>query len=291
MLAFLRYYPSERGERRRGGVRYASAGSTSESFAYLRERYPEYLFRHPCREMQAVPLERVREHLLPERRLEEIVELPSDGFERDVRALVLRLERVVPLRCLGITGSALAGLHSPTSDIDLVVYGRENLERLRRMLAEGWGELSLEQWRRCYRKRFPSGEGLSFEEFLWHERRKLNRLSFRGRLVDLLLVRRVKRRWRAERCRQLGRRCIRAVVVDDSLSFDVPARYGVEHESVREVVSYTHTYTGQAVRGEVIEACGMLEEAGGRLRLVVGTSREAEGEYIRVLRRSAPPEV
>ena len=293
VLAFLRYYPSRHGSRCRGGVRYSSV-SIAESFGFLRERYPEYLFRHPCREMQAVPLERVGEHLLPERRLEEIAVSPGDEFERQVGELAELLSREVPLRCLGITGSGLVGLHRPSSDADLVVYGRRWFERLRRMLGECFtegGELeppSMEQWRRCYEKRLP-GRELSFAEFLWHERRKLNRLSFRGRMVDLLLVRRAKERWRAEPCRQLGRRRIRAVVVEDGLSFDVPARYVVEHELVEEVVSYTHTYTGQAVRGEVIEACGMLEEVGGRVRLVVGTTREAVGEYIRVL-RNAPPE-
>ncbi len=298
VLAFLRYHPCERGERVRActGVRYASLRSTAGSFEYLRSLYPEYIFRHPCREMQAVPLERVAEHLLPARRLAEIVEAPGDGFEEDVRELALRLEEVVPLHRLGITGSALAGVHTGSSDIDLVVYGRRMFERLRRWLGEVMQEggtlrkPSMEQWRRCYRKRFPSRRGLSFEEFLWHERRKLNRLSFRGRMADLLLVDCRGRRWREAECRVLGRRCIVARVVDDSLSFDVPAKYRVEHELVEEVLSYTHTYTGQALRGEVIEACGVLEESDGRRRLVVGTTREAEGEYIRVLRQSALPE-
>jgi predicted nucleotidyltransferase len=49
------------------------------------------------------------------------------------------------------------------------------------------------------------------------------------------------------------------------------------------VLSYTHTYAGQALAGEVIEASGMVEEVEGFKRLVVGTSREPKGEWIRSL--------
>ena len=69
-------------------------------------------------------------------------------------------------------------------------------------------------------------------------------------------------------------------------AFDHPARYRVEHDLVSEVVSFTPTYAGQAEVGEMIEASGWLEEDAhhGR-RLVVGTSREADGEWIRLVLR------
>jgi uncharacterized protein len=48
-------------------------------------------------------------------------------------------------------------------------------------------------------------------------------------------------------------------------------------------VSFTPTYAGQAAAGEMIEASGWLEaDTKGTLRLVVGTSRESPGEWIRV---------
>ena len=65
-------------------------------------------------------------------------------------------------------------------------------------------------------------------------------------------------------------------------AFDHPARYRVRHAAVSEVVSFTPTYAGQAVAGELIEASGWLEDdSAGARRLVVGTSREAGGEYVR----------
>ena len=78
----------------------------------------------------------------------------------------------------------------------------------------------------------------------------------------------------------MGKMVIEATVTDASLAFDSPAVYEVEHESVSRVLSFTHTYSGQALAGETIEACGICEQHGNELWLVVGTTREARGEYI-----------
>jgi predicted nucleotidyltransferase len=77
-----------------------------------------------------------------------------------------------------------------------------------------------------------------------------------------------------------GKRKIEAVVTDASLSFDNPAVYEVDHDLITRVLCFTHTYSGQARSGEVIEACGVCEEHGGEYWLIVGTTREARGEYI-----------
>ena len=51
------------------------------------------------------------------------------------------------------------------------------------------------------------------------------------------------------------------------------------------MVSFTATYIGQAKTGELIEARGKIEQnQHGVIRLVVGSSREAKDEYIKVLR-------
>jgi len=72
-------------------------------------------------------------------------------------------------------------------------------------------------------------------------------------------------------------------VRDATLSFDNPAIYEVGHEEIKRVLSFTHTYSGQALAGETIEAQGVCEEHGDELWLVVGTTREARGEFIRSL--------
>ena len=77
---------------------------------------------------------------------------------------------------------------------------------------------------------------------------------------------------------------ISARVIDDRYAFDLPARYPVEHDHIQEVVACTHTYVGQARAGECIRASGVVEvDDRGRSRLVVGTTREAGDQYLRVL--------
>jgi predicted nucleotidyltransferase len=76
---------------------------------------------------------------------------------------------------------------------------------------------------------------------------------------------------------------IEATVTDASLSFDSPARYLVDHDEIQRVLSFSHTYTGQALAGELIQARGVCEEHGGERWLIVGTTREARGEFIRSL--------
>jgi hypothetical protein len=82
------------------------------------------------------------------------------------------------------------------------------------------------------------------------------------------------------KCSACGKETIEAKVIDASLSFDNPAIYEIEHESVSRVLSFTHTYSGQAFPGETIEVCGVLEQHGNERWQVVGTTREARGEYI-----------
>jgi predicted nucleotidyltransferase len=72
-------------------------------------------------------------------------------------------------------------------------------------------------------------------------------------------------------------------VIDAEFAFDSPAIFHLDHPEVREIFCFTHTYAGQALPGEMIEAKGVLEETDQGQRLVVGTTREARGEWIRSL--------
>jgi len=73
------------------------------------------------------------------------------------------------------------------------------------------------------------------------------------------------------------------MVTDDQFAFDSPAVYEINHPDISRVLSFTHTYTGQAFAGELLQAQGIIEKHGNEHWLVVGTTREAKGEYIRSL--------
>jgi hypothetical protein len=135
-------------------------------------------------------------------------------------------------------------------------------------------------WREVYRKRDPE---ISFEEFLIHEKRKDNRGMINGVYFDLLYVSEVPPPW-YPRGRRIKIDKIVTKVIDATHAFNSPAIYRIDNSEIEAVLSYTHTYAGQAFEGEIIEARGWIEELrSGRRILVVGSSRKAKGEYIKSL--------
>jgi len=187
---------------------------------------------------------------------------------------------------MGVTGSVLIGEQRPSSDIDLVIYDRAHFFKARdavcRLIASGaLADLDEAAWRDAYDRR---GCDLGMADFLRHERRKGNKGLVAGRKFDLALVTEEDDAEPEKGWRKQGSLTLRARVVDDARSFDQPARYDLDHPAVDRIYSFTHTYVGQARRGEWVEAAGQLEMApDGRQRLIIGSNREAPGEYLRVL--------
>lgn len=267
----LRYIPDPEGERlRTTGERYRKL-EFEEAIELVRRRKPEY-----DGPVQRVPLGEIARVLKPEEELEAVA-------TRVPRLGRLLREFHLPPASIGVTGSLLCGLESENSDIDLVVYGDAYFtarEQLREAISRGRiQELDEPMWRKVYAKRRPA---IPFGIFVLHERRKWNRGQFEGTYFDILYTRAYDRirEMPFGIGRVLGRRRIRAVVTDASLSVDSPAVYLVDDPEVKGVLSFTHTYAGQALEGETIEACGVCEEIGGERWLVVGTSRIAPQEYI-----------
>ncbi len=266
---------------------------TEEANRLLYDEFGDYLFHSPARDIQlhGVPLERIVHHYRPADRWAEIV---AAGGGDAIEAKVTQLSEVVlcqglPERSVGVTGSVLVRAHQASSDIDLVVYGRESFflvrQRLQQaLLAGAIDSLSDGMWHEAYRRR---GCALTFEEYVWHERRKFNKFALSGTKVDIACVSHPSP-WTVQRGRKLERRIIRSTVSDDTEAYLYPARFGITDPDVPHIISFNPTFTGQAEMGETVEASGWLEEIeGGSKRLVIGTSREASGEYLKVVGRTA----
>lgn len=288
--SFLSYRSSKRGSRVRNAVRLEKVASTEASFRYLRDNFPEYVFKAGNIAVQGVPRERIARVYSPTKKLEEIYRGSSSAIE----AKVLKVSEAFPgisKHEKGVTGSVLIGLENEASDIDFVFYGLKTHERARESLGEllGTGDirtLGRREWKRVYKKRFPGHRTLSFEDFLWHEKRKCTRAVIGGTIFDMLLVRKFDEigKKNTEEFKRLGKVKVKCIVTDSTLAFDSPAVYKVEGAgNIAEVVSFTHTYAGQAFGGEEVEVSGVLEKCWENHRVIVGTTREARGEYIKVL--------
>jgi predicted nucleotidyltransferase len=267
----LRYVPDKDGERIHPSGRRYRKYDFEEAYdlvSRLKPRYAGLLHR--------VPYEDVKSVLKPD------VEI---GRIASAHPRVKRLVDLfgLPEGTVGCTGSLLCELENETSDIDMVVYGRHWFiaqALVRQGILDGKIEgLSEEMWRKVYDKRKPE---IPYSVFVLHEQRKWNRGQIDGTYFDILYTRSYDdiRVAPAGTGTIIGRMTIEARVTDASLSFDNPAVYEIDHESVSRVLSFTHTYSGQALAGETIEACGVCEQHGDERWLIVGTTREARGEYI-----------
>jgi hypothetical protein len=267
----LRYVPDAEGERlHASGTRYKKY-DFEDAYAFIAQHKPQYADL-----LQRIPYGDVNRVLKPD------VELPHIADRHP------RVQKLVDLFGLqsgtvGCTGSLLCGLENEASDIDMVVYGKHWFTAqalVRQGILDGKVEgLSADMWKKVYEKRKPE---IPYDQFVLHEQRKWNRGQIEGTYFDILFTRSYDELKSAPLSKGtvIGKQTIVAKVTDASLSFDNPAIYEIEHESVSRVLSFTHTYSGQALKGETIEACGVCEQHGNECWLVVGTTREARGEYI-----------
>lgn len=279
VLCFLRYVRSRQKW---------SKVKTEQANNLLRQQHPHYLFHSEKLDarLHAVPVENIAGHYRPRQRLAELLATaPTDAVENDCRRLCRLLQRQgVALDQVGVTGSLLPGFHHAASDIDLVFYGREIFQQGRRavksLLDQGVCQpLSSQDWRESYQRRDCH---LTLSEYVWHEQRKFNKVMFNRRKVDLNMI--VDNSAAPSvALKKIGNATIRAKVNDARLAFDYPAVYFIDHAEIERVMCFTATYTGQAEADEWIEVAGQVEQkADGRRWIVVGSTREAKGEYIKV---------
>jgi uncharacterized protein len=311
IISFLRYINDPDGDRSLNGVKYSKVDS-KRAYIFLKENFPDYLYNCAVTqvEMMGVPLKKVENILRPSKRLKEIMYNPSpDKILQNVIKIAETIHELtdIPYHHLGISGSILPGLYDPlVSDIDFVVYGLNN----HRKAIDAFSAIKYDEnsplkaikeiyWNKLYEKRVKDSS-LNYEEFKWYEERKNNRGTVNGTLFDILATRdwdEIKGSFGEETYQPIGTMELEATVSNALAAFDNPAIYQVEDVKIleghpfapTEIASYTHTYAGQASEGERIIAKGKLEKVSGRntrYRLIVGTTRESIGEYIKLKNRN-----
>lgn len=264
--------------------------ATEQANELLKTDYPQYLFYSEVKSayLHAVPVASITTHYQPQQCLQAILaKHKPDQVEQDLFDLCQLFQaHGFSLHDLGVTGSILMSAQNSNSDIDLVVYGREKFHQLRELVrqliaADKCQQLDKNAWLESYKRRLCD---LNYTEYVWHEQRKYNKALINQRKFDLNLIE-PQVEPRVVSYEKQGPIVIQALVADAQYAFDYPARFLLRHDKVVEIVCYTATYTGQAEQGETIEAAGQLEvSSSGQLRVLVGSTREAEGEYIKVIK-------
>jgi uncharacterized protein len=285
-LCFLRYIQVNYKEKQ---SRHWQKLNTDAANEFLKVNHPEYLHYSVALDahLHAVAVNRIVNYHQPRQRLLQLVNQQQlDPVEQDCFDLCQMLKPAgVDLAYVGVTGSLLIGAQKATSDVDLVIYDRQTFHHARALMAKliETGELSgltEADWREAYKRR---GCALTFDEYVWHEQRKYNKGMINRRKFDLGLLT-LENSTGSGVYRKSGAINLEAKVTESSYSFDYPAVYNIDHDTIGTVVCFIATYTGQAVVGETVEIAGLLEQADdGEKRIVVGSSREAPGEYIKVI--------
>ncbi len=300
IVAFIRFTPDPKGERKRGNVRYTKVYPLQERYALLRKKLPQYLVFDPVfnQWLCEVSTEVVKERYEPSTYLDQLRRKRAIDTLRKQAVDFSRLLHVktgVKWSALGVSGSLLVGLNTSKSDIDLVVYGSRNARKIHNALkslpldaASGVKLYDREDLGALFGFRSKDTH-MKFEDFVRTESRKVLQGTFKGRDYFIRCLKdwnEVAETYGTIRYKPMGKASISATIVDDSQMIFTPCTYRVEDVHIvkgknlqlpREVVSFRGRFCEQARNGERIIARGMIESLKGanepeHFRLLVGNA-------------------
>lgn len=282
VIAYVRFVPDASGDRIKDDLRFKKIYSLDERDFFIKSNYPSYLYYDPVfnREVEAVPVNRVKKHYDPVSRTLEMMK-DKDSLDAAESLALSFIEFLgdasdVPIDKVGITGSILVRLHKSSSDIDVIVYGRDYgyrvYDALRELLdnSDFVKRYDLDGLLNLYTSRFKDTR-VFFSDFARMEARK----ALQGKVDDtdfyVRLVRDVSElneKYGDKIFVSMGRGRIKAKVVDSSESIFTPCRYvlddvhfigGKSFSDLIEVFSLRGRFCECAFEGEWIIAEGKIE--------------------------------
>jgi len=283
VVAYLRYIVDSSGDRKRGERTYVKVYSISERERILRSRYPRYLFHDPVfgEHLEGVPNDLISKLYEPTQKVSELLNKPDlDQFEAQAIQFtqIVHDSSSVQFGKLGLSGSVLVDLHTAKSDIDLIVYGRDNCisvhDALRQLIQRSSSVVSaysLNDLKRLYEFRSKDTR-MGFEDFLEMERRKFLQGRFKDRDFFIRLILdwdEVDDKYGDRLYRPVGYAKIEAKVEDDADSIFTPCRYGISEVTaleganvpfLKEIVSFRGRFCEQARKGETVITQGKVEK-------------------------------
>jgi predicted nucleotidyltransferase len=261
-----------------------------EAWKFIEERFPQHLIFHESLGKKVIGVKHpditgVRK---PQEALRKLLEeLPKDEL---IKALHKVLEATVfslglSVEDFGVFGSLLHGFYHPRySDIDLIVYGGDNLVQIQRLMKELYEDKYSSFSNEFVDDKIIQGKlwrykNLSPQEFMWHQRRKLiysifhDNASNRAIKVEFEPVKKwseIQNEYREVK-RITWKGWVKAIlrVKDDSEAPFMPSIYLVEPveilegpkvEDIVRVVSYLEEFRMQAWKNETVYVEGNLEK-------------------------------
>ncbi|MCW4052491.1 MAG: hypothetical protein NWE78_04685 [Candidatus Bathyarchaeota archaeon] len=303
-VAFPRFLLDPFGKRKSKAAVYKKIYAISDRYNFLKAHLPHYLVFDPVFGvlLSEVPDEDVRQHYKPAQYLQELRGRETKELtvvENNALSFLQSLKENanVPWDALGISGSLLAHLALPESDIDPLVSGRKYGEKVYEALTSMMKDrnnptrpYSKKELRKLYSFRSQDTEML-FEDFLEVERRKILQGSFLQSDFYIRCIKdwnEIKEQYGDVIYQSVGQARIRAVITNDSEAIFTPCRYlldqvsflqGCVHakvDALSEISSFRGRFCEQAEKGETVIAQGKVEKVSRRdgstsFRLMIGT--------------------
>ena len=229
----------------------------------FRRHFPEYVYFCPFRgkEVISAPLSSVKQVFVPKQCLQTLSKLEGRDHLQEMTLDLINLlssESGVGIEDFGIHGSVALNMHTPKSDIDVVVYGAANFRRLETMVKRlvRRGVLSYKfssrlDAARCYKARYLN------KIFMYNAVRQREEINSEYGLQKYIPIKTV-----SFECR----------IKDDNEAMFRPAVYSIEGYEPADsassvapnnvpmlVVSMIGCYRNVARKGDAIRVSGMLE--------------------------------
>ncbi len=303
VVAFIRFTPDSEGDRKKGNIGYRKVYPLQERYELLRKRFPQFLLLDTVFDEQLceVPIKAIKRHYTPREGLKNLRckslldEVEIDALEF---AELLKKNASISWSKLGISGSLLVGLHTPSSDIDPVIYGSENcrkvyatLKTLMQHKDSPVKPYTREGLRRLFDFR-SKDTVMSFEDFLRTESRKVLQGIFKQRDYFIRCVKdwnEIEDEYGRVRYKSMGNAKIKATVTDDCEMVFTPCCYkiadvkileGIHVDPIEEIASFRGRFCEQARDGETVIAQGKVERV----------QKQGEREYFRLLLGNRAPD-
>ncbi len=287
IISFVRYAPKKyfKTAKEKHAKNYCKIYDLKERFEFLREFYPKYLYEDPMGRglLQAVPRNNIVKIYNPIERLQDIIITNNeklDFLERIVGNFAYTILRDCEINpnSLGVSGSIMVNLHNKKSDIDLVVYGKEEGRKVYHEMNQLFdrqnniSRYSENELKKLWKNRGQE-EQIDFESFLKSEQNKhlqgtINNVDFYIRLI--LLPKEYNEPYQETKITSLGELEIEAIIEKDDYSIYTPCIYHLSNVQIKNsetkvtntpdrIFSVRGRYCDIAKTGEKITANGKLE--------------------------------
>lgn len=187
VVSYVKYFPSSEGPRVINNKKYGYNTFVPKSFVIL-ENDPDRVCFSEFHGgiVTCTPTDRIKSIFSCKEKLSYIAKNPNKYLHHRVGAelidFIQNIYDKVDLDNLGITGSFLIDAYEDTSDIDLVSYGTDNLEELRKCFNKYTIQYSGKYSLPLFKRRMTHMEPMDFDLLIKQESRKLQGLTKKSKI-------------------------------------------------------------------------------------------------------------